>query len=290
MNGEIMEKLVYGSELSLRYKEKMREKVDALRSNAKRIPCLAVILVGNNPASLSYVKSKEKACASVGIESKMIHLEESICQEALEKEIEACNQDDSIDGILLQLPLPQGLDENRALFKISPSKDVDGLHPLNVGKFYLGEKSFVPCTPRGCMALLQEMGCEISGKKAVVIGRSKLVGAPVARLLQNANATVTICHSRTANLKEVCKEADILICALGKPKMINHEYVKQGAYVVDVGINRNSDGKLCGDVDTEDVLPLVTAITPVPKGVGPMTVCMLLANTIDAYESRENHE
>ncbi len=285
-----MEKLVYGSELSLRYKEKMKEKVDELRAKGKRIPCLAVILVGNNPASLSYVKSKEKACASVGIESKMIHLEETISQDALEQEIEACNQDDSIDGILLQLPLPQGLDENRALFKISPSKDVDGLHPLNVGKFYLGEKSFVPCTPRGCMALLEEMGCEISGKKAVVIGRSKLVGAPVARLLQNANATVTICHSHTANLKEVCKEADILICALGKPKMINREYVKQGAYVVDVGINRNSEGKLCGDVDTEDVLPLVTAITPVPKGVGPMTVCMLLANTIDAYESRESHE
>ncbi len=285
-----MGKIVYGSELSLLYKNKMKEEIDELRNEGKRIPCLAVILVGDNPASLSYIKSKEKACASIGIDSKMVYLDASISQEELEQEIIKCNEDQNIDGILLQLPLPKGFDENRAISTIDPSKDVDGLHPLNIGKFYIGEESFVPCTPRGCMAILQAMNCEISGKKAVVVGRSKLVGAPVARLLQNANATVTICHSRTTNLKEVCKEADILICALGKAKMINHEYVKQGAYVVDVGINRNSDGKLCGDVDTEDVLPYVEAITPVPKGVGPMTVCMLLANTLDAYNRRESHE
>ncbi len=284
----IMGYLVYGSELSQVYKNEMREKIDTLRNEGKRIPCLAVILVGNNPASLSYVKSKENACANVGILSKMIHLDENIGQDALEAEIEKCNQDKTIDGILLQLPLPKGYDENSAIYKISPNKDVDGLHPLNVGKLYIGEKSFVPCTPRGCMAILKEMGCDVSGKKAVVIGRSKLVGSPVARLLQNANATVTICHSRTQNLKEVCKQADILICALGKEKMINHEYVKEGAYVVDVGINRMSNGKLCGDVDTDDVLDIVSAITPVPKGVGPMTVCMLLENTIDAYERVEN--
>lgn len=281
-----MGELVYGSELSLLYKKEMKEKIDALKASNKRVPCLAVILVGNNPASLSYIKSKEKACSSIGMDSKFIHLDEEVGQIALENEIQKCNEDDSVDGILLQLPLPKGYDENRAIFKIDASKDVDGLHPLSVGKLYLGEKGFVPCTPRGCMAILEAMHCDIVGKNAVVIGRSKLVGAPVARLLQNANATVTICHSKTKNLKEVCKNADILICALGKPKMVNHEYIKQGAYVVDVGINRQDDGKLCGDVDTEDVLPYVTAVTPVPKGVGPMTVCMLLANTLDAYESR----
>ena len=281
-----MGELVYGSELSLLYKKEMKEKIDALKAANKRVPCLAVILVGNNPASLSYIKSKEKACSSIGMDSKFIHLDEEVGQLALENEIQKCNEDDSVDGILLQLPLPKGYDENRAIFKIDNSKDVDGLHPLNVGKLYLGEKGFVPCTPRGCMAILEAMHCDIASKNAVVIGRSKLVGAPIARLLQNANATVTICHSKTKNLKEVCKNADILICALGKPKMVNHEYIKQGAYVVDVGINRKEDGKLCGDVDTEDVLPYVTAVTPVPKGVGPMTVCMLLANTLDAYESR----
>ena len=281
-----MGELVYGSELSLFYKKEMKEKIDALKAANKRVPCLAVILVGNNPASLSYIKSKEKACSSIGMDSKFIHLDEEVGQIALENEIQKCNEDDSVDGILLQLPLPKGYDENRAIFKIDASKDVDGLHPLNVGKLYLGEKGFVPCTPRGCMAILEAMHCDIVGKNAVVIGRSKLVGTPIARLLQNANATVTICHSKTKNLKEVCKNADILICALGKPKMVNHEYIKQGAYVVDVGINRQDDGKLCGDVNTEDVLPYVTAVTPVPKGVGPMTVCMLLANTLDAYESR----
>mgnify|MGYP004677235307 FL=1 len=281
-----MGELVYGSELSLFYKKEMKEKIDALKAANKRVPCLAVILVGNNPASLSYIKSKEKACSSIGMDSKFIHLDEEVGQIALENEIQKCNEDDSVDGILLQLPLPKGYDENRAIFKIDASKDVDGLHPLSVGKLYLGEKGFVPCTPRGCMAILEAMHCDIVGKNAVVIGRSKLVGTPIARLLQNANATVTICHSKTKNLKEVCKNADILICALGKPKMVNHEYIKQGAYVVDVGINRKEDGKLCGDVNTEDVLPYVTAVTPVPKGVGPMTVCMLLANTLDAYESR----
>lgn len=281
-----MGELVYGSELSLLYKKEMKEKIDALKVANKRVPCLAVILVGNNPASLSYIKSKEKACSSIGMDSKFIHLDEEVGQLALENEIQKCNEDDSVDGILLQLPLPKGYNENRAIFKIDASKDVDGLHPLSVGKLYLDEKGFVPCTPRGCMAILEAMHCDIAGKNAVVIGRSKLVGAPLARLLQNANATVTICHSKTKNLKEVCKNADILICALGKPKMVNHEYIKQGAYVVDVGINRMENGKMCGDVDTDDVLPYVTAITPVPKGVGPMTVCMLLANTLDAYESR----
>ena len=235
---------------------------------------------------MSYVRGKEKACSSIGMLQQTIRLDENVSQEELSKVITELNLDPEVDGILVQMPLPEHLDETAALELIDPQKDVDGLHPLSVGKLYLDEKGFVPCTPRGCMAILEAMHCDIAGKNAVVIGRSKLVGAPIARLLQNANATVTICHSKTKNLKEVCKNADILICALGKPKMVNHEYIKQGAYVVDVGINRKEDGKLCGDVDTEDVLPCVTAITPVPKGVGPMTVCMLLANTLDAYESR----
>lgn len=282
-----MGELLYGSELAQKLRAEMKVKIDALKESGERIPCLAVILVGNNPASLSYVRGKEKACAEIGIDSKMIHLDETISQEELEQEIKKCNEDPSVDGILLQLPLPKGLDETRAITTIDPSKDVDGLHPINVGKLYLGEEGFVPCTPKGCVKILEEMGCDIDGKKAVVVGRSKLVGAPVARLLQNANATVTICHSHTKDMKAVCKEADILIVAIGKEKFVNHEYVKEGAYVVDVGINRQENGKLCGDVDTDDVLPYAKAITPVPKGVGPMTICMLLDNTLESYEKRQ---
>lgn len=281
-----MGRIVYGSELAERLRADMKVKIDALKEEGKRVPCLAVILVGNHPASLSYVKGKEKACEMVGIESRFFHLEESISQDELETVIQSCNQDSGIDGILLQLPLPDMFDENHALLTIDPEKDVDGLHPLNVGRLYLGEESFEPCTPRGIMELLKEMDCQIEGKQAVVIGRSNLVGAPVARLLQNANATVTICHSRTKNLPEECKKADILIAAIGRAKMIDHTYVKEGAYVIDVGINRTEDGKLCGDVDTDDVVDHVTAITPVPKGVGPMTICMLLDNTIKAYERK----
>lgn len=279
--------LVYGSELSTEHKAVMKRQIDELRDAGKRIPCLAVILVGNNPASLSYVKGKEKACAVVGIESKMIHLEEGTTQDELNQVVEDCNEDPTIDGILIQLPLPGGLSEKEVLNVLSPEKDVDGLHLTNIGRLYTDEKGFVPCTPKGCMALLEKMGCNPDGKNAVVMGRSRLVGAPVARLLQDKNATVTITHTHTKDVKEYTKKADILIVAVGQPKMITSDYVKEGAYIIDVGINRTTDGHLVGDVDTNDVLPHCTAITPVPKGVGPMTICMLLENTIQAYFRRE---
>lgn len=282
-----MAEIIYGSEVSNELKEELKEKVTALQEQGKRVPCLAVLLVGNHPASVSYVTSKEKACIQVGMHSHMVHLPEDITQEQLEEEIEKCNKDETIDGILLQLPLPKGLDETHAIMTIDPTKDVDGLHPMNVGRLYCGLDAFVPCTPRGIMELLKRMHCEIAGKRAVVIGRSKLVGAPVARLLQNANATVTIAHRHTNDLAPLCKEADILIAAVGKARFIDHTYIKEGAYVIDVGINHDENGKLCGDVDFDDVVDHVTAITPVPKGVGPMTVCMLLENTFDAYMARE---
>ncbi len=281
-----MGQIIYGSEVAKERRAALKEKIDMQRSEGRRAPCLAVILAGDNPASLSYVKGKEKACAEVGIEVKMMHLPETVSQQELENNIRQCSEDDKIDGILLQLPLPQGLKENRAIQLISPDKDVDGLTEISVGRLYLNEPGFVPCTPLGIMALLQKMGCSLSGKNAVVIGRSKLVGAPVARLLQNENATVTICHSKTHNLEQVCRQADVLVAAIGRPLFVTDAFVKEGAYVIDVGINRKADGHLCGDVDFDKVMPHVSAITPVPKGVGPMTICMLLENTYQAYESR----
>ena len=282
-----MENVYYGSTLAESIRGTLKERVDVLIKEGKRVPCLAVILVGNNPASLSYVKGKEKACASVGILSKHYHLEEDASQEEVEALIRQCNEDEEVDGILVQLPLPSHLNEKEALLKIDPRKDVDGLHPLNVGNLFSGQPSFIPCTPLGVMELLKYMNCEIDGKKAVVIGRSNLVGAPVARLLQNENATVTVCHSHTKDIAKVCKEADILVVAMGKEKFVTRDFVKEGAYIIDVGINRMEDGKLCGDVDFDDVVDLAKGITPVPKGVGPMTICMLLSNTLKAYEDRE---
>ena len=261
-----MGKIIYGSEVSAELREELRLEVEELKQEGKRIPKLAVILAGDNPASLSYVRGKAKACEAAGILEETFHLA----------------------GILLQLPLPAGLDENHAIEQISPHKDVDGLHPLNFGKVHLGIPAFAPCTPLGIMELLKRMGCDCDGKNAVVVGRSKLVGEPAARLLLNANATVTICHSHTKNLKEICRNADILIAAVGKPRFFNHEYVKEGAYVIDVGINRLADGRLTGDVDFEDVKDLCAAITPVPKGVGPMTITMLLENTMKAYREAVN--
>lgn len=281
-----MAKVVYGSELSAELKQQMKQKIEDYAARGMRRPCLAVILAGDDPASHSYVKGKEKACQAVGIESRMHYLPATVGQEELECLIDALSQDDGVDGILVQLPLPKGLDEDSAILRISPDKDVDGLHPVNVGKFFLGEEGFVPCTPLGVMELLKRMECDVEGKRAVVVGRSKLVGTPVARLLQNANATVTVCHSRTRDLASVCREADILVAAIGKPRFITREFVKPGAFVIDVGVNRKDDGRLCGDVSFEDVEPVAAAITPVPKGVGPMTICMLLANTLQGYERK----
>lgn len=279
--------ILYGSELAAKLQEQMKQSIDALREQGKRLPCLSVILVGDNPASQSYVKSKANACHKIGIENRNIVLDGNIRQEELEEAIAKENADPEVDGILVQLPLPKGLDERSALAAISADKDVDGLHPLNAGALMLGEEGFVPCTPKGVMAILKEAGLEdLSGKRAVVMGRSSLVGKPVAQLLQNANATVTTVHSHTKNTAAVCKEADILIATIGVPEFVTADFVKEGAVVIDVGINR-VDGKLKGDVKFDEVEPLASVITPVPKGVGPMTVCMLLDNTMEAWRRHE---
>lgn len=282
-----MGELFYGSELSSTLVAEMKTKVDTYRLQGKRTPRLDTIIVGNNPASLSYIKGKHNKCLQAGIENVVHHLEEQITQSQLEEEIQKCNENDNCDGILLQMPLPAHLDENRAILKMDPSKDVDGLHPINIGHLFSGEPRFVPCTPLGVMKILEALHADLAGKQAVVVGRSRLVGNPVARLLQDANATVTICHSKTKDLASVTRNADILVVAMGRPQVIRSEYVKEGAVVIDVGINR-VDGHLCGDVDTQDVLDKVSYITPVPKGVGPMTICALLLNTLQSYEEREH--
>lgn len=280
--------IIMGNELAAKYKEKMKEEIDELKENNKRLPVLCVILVGDNPASQSYVRSKEKACISIGIENRTIVLPGDISQKELESVVQQQNEDESVDGILVQLPLPKHLDEQAVIDKISPLKDVDGLHPVNAGKLLTGRDGFVPCTPKGVMAMLESIGLDdLSGKNAVVCGRSNLVGKPLALLLQNKNATVTIVHSKTKDIEQVTSKADILIAAIGKEKMIKSNWVKEGAVVIDVGINRMENGKLCGDVDFDDVCDKVEAISPVPKGVGPMTVCMLLSNTLESYKNKE---
>lgn len=278
-------KIIYGSELSLRLKEELKNEVANLTQN-RRKPHLAVILVGENPASISYVKGKGKASNEVGFDFSLFTYSEEVTQNEIEEKIIALNQDKTVDGILVQLPLPKHLNERKILEMIDPDKDVDGLHPINAGRLFLGEDGFVPCTPLGVMALLKEMGVSLEGKDVVVVGRSNLVGLPLSRLLLKANATVTTCHSKTQNLAEICKRADILIVAIGKARFITKDYIKEHAYVIDVGVNR-VDGKLCGDVDFENVKDYVSAITPVPKGVGPMTITMLLANTLKSYKKRE---
>ena len=282
-----MAQVIYGSEVSKDIRSELSEQIAALRAFGRRMPKLAVILVGENPASLSYVTGKEKACTQVGMESELIKLPATTSQEELMAVVRRLNTDPNVDGILCQLPLPDGLDSAQVIREIRPDKDVDGFHPINVGKLHLKEDGFVPCTPLGCMELLHRMGINPAGKRAVVLGRSNLVGAPVARLLLNENATVTICHSKTENLPQVCAEADILIAAVGRAKMVTADYVKEGAAVIDVGINRSAEGKLVGDVDFASVKPKAGFITPVPKGVGPMTITMLLKNTLKAYRQHE---
>lgn len=281
-------KIIWGNELAEEVKNDIRSKVDAIKEAGKRLPVLAVVLVGDNPASQSYVRSKANACVSVGMENKTIVMDGNTSQEELLAKVKELNADKGIDGILVQLPLPKHLDADSVIMAIDPSKDVDGLHPINAGNLLTGRKGFVPCTPMGVMYMLQSIGYkDLSGKKAVVCGRSNLVGKPVALLLQNQNATVTIVHSKTPNIEEICSQADILVVAMGKEKLVKENWVKEGAVVIDVGINRMANGKLCGDVDFEAVKEKTKAITPVPKGVGPMTVCMLLQNTLTAYQCHE---
>lgn len=272
-----MPQIIDGKAISAQIKDEVKERVAALAVQGKKV-CLAVIQVGNDPASSVYVGNKKKACAYVGIESLAYELAEETTQEELLDLIRELNAREDVNGILVQLPLPKQIDEDAVIRAIDPKKDVDGFHPQSVGALCIGQPGFVSCTPAGIIQLLKRSGIEISGKECVVIGRSNIVGKPMALLLLRENGTVTVCHSRTKDLKEVTKRADILVVAVGKPKMITREYVKEGAVVIDVGIHRNENNKLCGDVDYEDVAPVCSAITPVPGGVGPMTIAMLMYN------------
>ena len=274
-------KIIDGKAVAERIKCEIAEEIVKLRSEGIE-PCLAVVIVGDNQASRVYVNNKKKACDRVGIKSLEFALPEETSQAELLKLIDKLNSDKSVNGILVQLPLPGHIDEKAVIDRIDPSKDVDCFHPYSVGKLFTGSPVFQPCTPSGIMELIKESGTDVRGKDCVVIGRSNIVGKPMAMLLLAANGTVTIAHSKTKNLKRVCKRADILVVAIGKAKFIDDSYVKKGAVVIDVGMDRDEDGKLCGDVDFEKVLPVCGAITPVPGGVGPMTVTMLLKNTLTA--------
>lgn len=266
----------------------LREEIEKDRERAGRAPCLAVILVGDDPASQVYVRNKEKACADAGIDTISCRRPASITQRELENLIAGLNADPAIDGILLQLPLPEGLDARPCIEAISPEKDVDGLTAVNQGRVAMNVPGLRPCTPAGILALLDHYHISTVGKKAVVIGRSNLVGRPVALMLgsRDYNATVTMCHSRTPDLASVCREADIIVAALGRPRFVTADMVRPGAVIIDVGINRGEDGRLCGDVDYERVAPLASAITPVPGGIGPMTISQLLVNTTRAWRRK----
>lgn len=276
-----MAEKIDGKLISKQIKDELKEEVAALNAEGKTC-ALAVIQVGNDPASSVYVGNKKKACAYIGIESIAYELPEETTEEELLGVIDKLNRDPKVHGILCQLPLPSHINEEHVIQAISPKKDVDGFHPQNVGALVVGQKGFVSCTPAGIIQLLKRSNIEIAGKHCVVIGRSNIVGKPMALLMLRENATVTICHSRTQNLKEICREADILIVAIGKPKFIGADYVKDGAVVIDVGIHRNEENKLCGDVDFDEVEPKASYITPVPGGVGPMTIAMLMHNCVEA--------
>lgn len=281
-----MAKIIDGKDISLAIKDELKEKVAEYKNKGIDIT-LAVVKVGNDPASAVYVRNKEKACEYVGINSRTLALPEETTQEELLNIVRELNEDDTVNGILVQLPLPKHIDESEILLAINSTKDVDGFHPVNVGKMVIGEDTFLPCTPAGIIEMLKRSDIDIEGKECVVIGRSNIVGKPMSLLMLKENATVTIAHSRTKDLKEVTKRADILVAAIGKPKFVTADYVKEGAVVIDVGMDRDENGKLCGDVDFESVEPKVSAITPVPGGVGPMTVTMLLVNCLRSVELKK---
>ena len=272
-----------GKQISAQIKDELKERVEKEKLEVS----LAVIQVGNDPASTVYVGNKKKACEYIGIRSLAYELPEETPEEELLQLIKELNDRDDVNGILVQLPLPAHMDEDKVIQTISPKKDVDGFHPQSVGALSIGQPGFVSCTPAGVIQLLKRTGVEIDGKECVIVGRSNIVGKPMALLMLRENATVTVCHSHTKDLKEVTKRADILIVAIGKPKFITKEYVKDGAVVIDVGIHRGADGKLCGDVDYDDVAPITYAITPVPGGVGPMTIAMLMNNCVEAKGLQE---
>ncbi len=278
-----MAKIIDGKAISLQIKDELKKQVAAYKEQGIEIT-MAVVKVGNDPASAVYVRNKEKACEYIGVTSRTLALPEETTEEELLNTVKELNEDPSVNGILVQLPLPKHIDESKILLAIDPKKDVDGFHPVNVGKMVIGEDSFLPCTPAGIIEMLKRSDIDMQGKECVVIGRSNIVGKPMAILMLRENATVTIAHSRTADLKEVTKRADILVAAIGKAKFVTADYVKEGAVVIDVGMDRDENGKLCGDVDFDDVSKVASAITPVPGGVGPMTVTMLMVNCLRSVE------
>ncbi|HLR01794.1 MAG TPA: bifunctional methylenetetrahydrofolate dehydrogenase/methenyltetrahydrofolate cyclohydrolase FolD [Virgibacillus sp.] len=283
MLGEVID----GKEMAKELKAEMKTEVEQLKKIGK-IPHLTVVIIGDDPASLSYVRGKKKASEETGISSDIIHLPQTISEQELLQTIEKLNQDDKVHGILVQLPLPDHIKEQHVIEAIHPSKDVDGFHPINIGKMMTGEDTFLPCTPYGIITMLKRKNIQIEGKHAVIIGRSNIVGKPVGQLLLNENATVTYCHSRTADLKSFTQSADILIVAIGREHAISKDDIQTGAVVIDVGINRMDNGKLTGDVNFDEAREIAAYITPVPKGVGPMTITMLLKNTIKACVGLEN--
>ena len=286
--------ILSGKELSDNIKSQLAVQVATFPSRYGRVPHLAVVLVGDDPASATYVRNKGRACEKIGIQNSTIHLPAETSEEALLEQIRLLNEDEDVDGILVQLPLPAHIDELKALYAIAREKDVDGFHPENVAALWrrrtepeTNPQYCVPCTPRGIIRLLKAANVQIEGKRAVVVGRSNIVGLPTSKLLLNENATVSICHSHTVGLAEITREADILVVAVGKPRFITADMVKKGAVVIDVGIDHGEDGKLCGDVDFEAVKEVASVITPVPGGVGPMTICSLMENTIDCFINRQ---
>lgn len=278
-----MAEIIDGKKISQEIKDELKEKVAVLKEQGISI-CLAVIQVGNNPASTVYVGNKKKACAYIGIESLAYELPEETTEEELLNLVRELNEKKEVNGILVQLPLPKHIDEDKVIKTISPEKDVDGFHPQSVGALSIGQKGFVSCTPAGIIELLKRSGIEIAGRECVVVGRSNIVGKPMALLLLRENGTVTVCHSRTKDLKEVTRRADILIVAIGKAKFVDAGYIKEGAVVIDVGMDRDENGKLCGDVDFESAEKKAAAITPVPGGVGPMTIAMLMHNCVESAQ------
>ncbi|MED3551088.1 bifunctional methylenetetrahydrofolate dehydrogenase/methenyltetrahydrofolate cyclohydrolase FolD [Cytobacillus praedii] len=276
--------LIDGKEIAREKKALISEEVEKLKKDGI-VPGLAVILVGNDPASKTYVSNKERTCRELGMHSVLIELPETVSEQALLNQVAELNEDSSIHGILVQMPLPDHINETKVIETISPEKDVDGFHPVNVGRMMTGQDSFLPCTPYGVMEMLDYICADIAGKHVVVVGRSNIVGKPAGQLFLNKNATVTYCHSKTTDLKAFTRQADILVAAVGKVNLITKEHVKEGAIVIDVGMNRNSEGKLCGDVDFSHVKEVASYITPVPGGVGPMTITMLMFNTLKAAKA-----
>lgn len=276
-----MTQIIDGKEISAEIKDELKQEVAAMKAEGKEI-ALAVIQVGEDPASSVYVRNKKKACEYIGITSVSYEIPEDSTQQELLDLVEKRNKDPKINGILVQLPLPPHMDEDAVIHAIDPKKDVDGFHPVSVGNMVIGNDGFLPCTPAGIIELLKRSGVEIGGKECVVVGRSNIVGKPMSMLLLRENGTVTVCHSRTRNLREVCSRADILVVAVGRPKFIDASYVKEGAVIIDVGIHRNENNKLCGDVDFDAVKEKTSAITPVPGGVGPMTIAMLMKNCVQS--------